>query len=367
MIKTIIGIVASIILGLTISNMFNTNDSRQNDGANTVIGVKIYEYDGDMQLLFDRMVDLGINTVFASPQLLSRQNFRDEAKATDMHTFVIIPTFYNPDHLKINPDDYAITQHGSHAIEEWVEFVCPSRKIYRQKHVQYIKDILRKTDADGLSIDFIRHFVFWEKIYPDTPFEDLPETCFCDSCVSTFFSDAGITPARKYADIHSRAAWIREHHRDAWTNWKCRLINDWTNEIIRAAHTVKPDIMINIHALPWHENDYDGAIRHISGQAIEKLAINATYISPMTYSHMLKQTPEWIHSVVKDFNLQTTCKIIPSIQVGKAYLDEPVDTNEFEHGLISGLKHPSSGIIFWNWDHLAASPEKQRIVKNHCN
>jgi len=49
--------------------------------------------------------------------------------------------------------------------------------------------------------------------------------------------------------------------------------------------------------------------------------------------------------------------------VGKAYLSNELSPKEFEACLSAALKEPSSGVIFWNWDMLAASKEKMSLAK----
>jgi hypothetical protein len=61
-----------------------------------------------------------------------------------------------------------------------VQFVCPSRPEYRAKRTREIADLVRRLRPQGLSLDFIRHFVFWEKILPATRHSDIqPLLCLC--------------------------------------------------------------------------------------------------------------------------------------------------------------------------------------------
>ena len=63
--------------------------------------------------------------------------------------FVILPIFYDPDALKADPALHAITADGERAVEEWVEFVCPSRAAFRRRKIEYVKRLLREADPDG--------------------------------------------------------------------------------------------------------------------------------------------------------------------------------------------------------------------------
>ncbi len=126
---------------------------------------------------------------------------------------------------------------------------------------------------------------------------------------------------------------------------------------------IQPDIKVNLHAVPWRQNDFNGAVKKVAGQDFKALAEYVDYLSPMTYSHMVKRKPEWIHSVVKDIQEVSGSKILPSIQVGIAYLKDSLTASEFDNCLTEALKAPSSGVVFWNWDALVLEKAKYDIVK----
>ena len=143
-----------------------------------VIGVKIYEYEKSYQALFTEWRSLGINIALVSVDLLSDDEFRALAKKSGIRLFVIVPIFYDPEELAKNPDLYAITDKGERAVDDWVHFVCPTREEYKKRKIEHIKKLIREYHPDGISLDFIRHFVFWEKIYPDRDLDSIVKTCF---------------------------------------------------------------------------------------------------------------------------------------------------------------------------------------------
>jgi hypothetical protein len=84
----------------------------------------------------------------------------------------------------------------------------------------------------------------------------------------------------------------------------------------------------------------------------------------MVYHHMVRQTPAWVHDVVMDISAQTRgAAILPSIQVAETYVKEPLAAAEFGTALEQALRPPSKGVVFWSWDALAKSPEKQAILR----
>ncbi|UCH63593.1 MAG: hypothetical protein JSU77_03885 [Fidelibacterota bacterium] len=351
-----------IFLGLVFVTAGCRQRSQQIRKHEQMIGVKVYAIEQAPAALFQYWDELGINTVFAAPSLLNTE-FRMSARAHQIETFIIVPIFFDPDTLHLNPDLYAVTKDGNTAVEEWVEFVCPSRKEYRERKIETIRTLIRELDPDGLSLDFIRHFVFWEKVYPDRQPENIPNTCFDSQCLQKFQMDLNLSIPDSLSQVPEIAAWIRDNYLAEWTEWKCGLITGMIREIVDAAREINPGIKINVHAVPWRQDDFGNAIRNVVGQDFSKIAPHVDMLSPMTYAHMVKQKPEWVNSVVEDLAGMVKCRIIPSIQVNEAYLTEPLTVAEFEKSLIAALKKPSSGVIFWSWEQLVENPEKMEILR----
>lgn len=337
----------------------NAKDTAQDP----IIGVKIYDHNGQLPQLFKMWRELGINTVFASEALNTRREFQFMSKKYHITRFVIVPIFYDPEALKTDPGLYAITDQGKKAIEEWVEFVCPSREDFRKKKIAAIKRLIQELDPDGLSLDFIRHFVFWEKVYPERTLDSLVNTCFDRPCMDNFQAETGILIPEKLTSPAERAEWIKANCLEAWTDWKCSLVTNLVKVFVEEAKRIKPDILINVHTLPWRQKDLGGAIKIVAGQDFTQISAHTDYLSPMTYAHMVRRPPSWIHSVVTDIARITNCRILPSIQVKKAYLSEDLAISEFKDSLLEALKPPSSGVVFWNWESLVQDVPKMDVIR----
>lgn len=329
-----------------------------------LIGAKIYEHSGPYDQLFDQWKQLGINTAFSSEGLITDREFMNEAREHKISTFLIFPVFFNAEAIAEEAGLAAISRMGEAAADEWVEFVCPSREDYRRKMVENARHIVREHQPDGISIDFIRHFVYWEKVYPDRDPSTLPLSCFDSLCLSHFQAETGISIPAELSDIPHKADWILDKHEEEWTAWRCELITSMAEAIAKAAREEKPDILVNIHLVPWAKEDFNGAIRKVAGQDIKALAEFSDYLSPMTYAHMVRQSPSWVHGIVEDMFMQSGATILPSIQVGKAYLDIEFDLVEFSETLEAALMPPSAGVVIWSWDHLMAEPDKADLFKD---
>ncbi|UYP46037.1 hypothetical protein NEF87_002322 [Candidatus Lokiarchaeum ossiferum] len=324
-----------------------------------IVGVKIYEHNGDLLTLFDELKDIHINVVIASKKLNENPDFCRLAKKNQIKRFLLFPTFYSPEFLEQNPSHYAIQKNGNIAKTEWVEFVCPSRLDFRKLKIEQLKKWVQKYQPDGVSIDFIRHFIFWEKVYPNTSPESLPNTCFCDNCMKTFQELIdGQIPAKSPNEYYK---WIMKYKKKEWIRWKSELITSMVKEMVEEIKKINPSILINIHVVPWQQKDFNQALKVVVGQDLKELAQIADFLSPMTYAHMIKQKPSWIASVVNDIYNTTKSKVIPSIQVSRCYLEDEISNNYFRKYIKESSKNPSYGFIFWSWERL--SFDQKKLIK----
>ena len=329
-----------------------------------IIGVKIYKQQDDYLALFSEWKEIGINTAYVSVALAYDSSFRLLAKKNKIMIYIVLPVFYDAEILREHPDWYAITQNNELAKEEWVEFINPSNEEYRSQKIAFINKVVENTNPDGLSIDFIRYFAFWEKIYEDRTLQSIPNTSFDSTSLATFQATKRIIIPDEYETVSQKAAWILENHENSWIDWKCNNIETMVSAIVTSAKAIQPNLLINLHIVPWRENDFGGAIKKIVGQDISHLSKFTDYLSPMCYSHMLKREPDWVSSVVKDFDSQTNgTSVLPSIQVKEAYLEDVLTDEEFKNNLKAALEFPSKGVVFWSWDHLEQDQSKKEIIK----
>ena len=325
------------------------------------VGVKIYDLPADLDGVFAEWAALGVGSAFTSEAVARDAAFRERAARQGVAVFVIAPVFQNPAALARDPDLVAITAEGKPAREDWIEFVCPSRAGYRAQRVREIADLVRELRPQGVSLDFIRHFVFWEKVQIATEHGDIPNACFCRHCVAAFAARAGLAPPAglEAGDAKAAAAWILAHHEARWTEWKLELIQSMVTEIRDAVRAVDPQVELNLHAVPWRRFDYGGAVLRSAGQDFPSLSKLVDYLSPMCYAHILGRPSDWVHSVVHRLSESSAAPVWPSIQVGEAYRPGVAFTvEEFSDNLRQALRPPSRGVIFWSWEAFVKEPEK---------
>ena len=358
-------IVALLLCAVLHGRSLGDHSRRSSDpenGKELTIGVKIYAHEGSLPELFAEWRSLGVNTVFVSPALAAQGQFRELARKQGISVFLILPVFFNPEELKSDPGLYALTDRGEKAKDDWVEFVCPTRPDYRNRRIEWIITLVRELDPEGISLDFIRYFVFWEMVYPERTPDSIANSCFDRSCLEQFQKDSGVTLPQGLGGTAETAKWIMAEHGREWTDWKCGVITGLVRSIAAEARAIKPKLIVNIHSVPWREKDFGGAIKVIAGQDLAALAAPADMISPMCYWHMLKRKPPWIREVVQDVYSRAKGLVVPSIQVGNAYISDKLSVEEFKEALDEALRPPSGGVIFWNWDALVKEPEKKTVV-----
>ena len=111
-------IAGAVIALLTLTSSSHGESAEPSQSGDRIIGVKIYDHKGSMPELFDRWQQLGVNTVFSSTALYSKEEFRQLARQRRLTSFIILPIFFNPDALDESEDLYAITDEGEQAREQ---------------------------------------------------------------------------------------------------------------------------------------------------------------------------------------------------------------------------------------------------------
>jgi uncharacterized lipoprotein YddW (UPF0748 family) len=201
-------------------------------------------------------------------------------------------------------------------------------------------------------------------VYPDRAEGSLPNTCFDEHCIRSFEKDTGIRIPAGLKRPQEIGGWIMTSHLESWTAWKCDLITGFVKDAADEVRRTKPSILINVHTVPWRREDFGNAVQVVAGQNFADISKYCDFLSPMTYAHMVKREPSWVHSVVEDLAGQAACPILPSIQVGKAYLESELTVEEFAESLREALRPPSRGVVFWSWDALEKEPSKKAIIQN---
>lgn len=332
-----------------------------------IIGVKIYDYQGDYRALADRWASIGINTAFVSAVLAANDTFRQALREHNIAVYIIFPVFQNPEILERDTTLYAVTNSGTPGKDAWVEFVCPSREAYRKAKTDELSELVRNLNPDGVSLDFIRQFVFWEMVYPDRAPESIGTACFCDSCLAQFTAQEAVLIPETCITTLQQADFIRTRHLAAWNAFRTGLITSMAGDLAQAARTADANVMVNIHAVPWREEDFGNAGISVAAQDLKALGEIGDFVSPMCYSQMLKRDAQWISSVVKDMDRRAPGRVLPSIQVYPYYIADAFTAEDLRLCIRAALEPPSRGVVFWSWPLLEQDSTRVKVVGEEVN
>ena len=257
----------------------------------------------------------------------------DALQRNGVDLWLNLPVFYDKIFLEANSEYYSITSKGRKAIHDWCHFVCPNRPDYITNMINEKMTLVERFQPAMVSLDFIRHFVFWELVDLNWSPDNIEDGCYCVICL-----DAFAKILEKPIPSASPSEFIRTHALKEWGYWKIQRVTNTANLIINMLHVVSPDSKIWIKTVPWKNNDLDGAIINSVGQDILALGKLVDGISPMTFTHMLRQTPEWKEALLSNVKITIGKPVISYLQLEKVYRTEEIPLKQFEDELKAGLE-----------------------------
>lgn len=280
----------------------------------------------------DTAKSLGADTLFVGYQNISEEMLL-RAKKAGLGVNLEVGLFIGEDLLKKYPDCRPVNKKGE-VMEtvHWYGGVCPNHPSVQEERLETIKSLTQKYDIGGIWLDFIRYPCHWEEVRS----ADIEEYCFCHNCRQGF-EDSG---------------------RGDWIGWRCQQITDFAKDV---RSLLPSDIQLGLFAVPWRQNDYDGAIKRIMGQDFDALAQYVDVFSPMTYHRFTENQTSWIGDVVQELSTKTHKPILPLVQTedraGK------ISAEEFKESIEQTLRNPSDGMIVFFLEDLLKDPAKIAVLK----
>jgi len=348
----------------------------------------------DLQYRVEVAQRLGANQFLIFPDQVLREGAAEVLTNSGIDLWLIAPIFYHDDNQGTaepsliqlaefgREPKWAICDNGLEAWHTnqpgsggWLRMVCPNDCEYLDYRINYFKPALRASRFTGISLDFIRYFTFWEQNHTNAQYtnpDGLRNSCFCAVCVNEFANtlsgadktalEAIISGGASTVEI---AAFIKANKISQWAAYKCGKIDKTVEYILAELRKEFPYLQSNIHAVPFTDTEWDGAIKTIIGQDFALLADRVDFISPMTYNIMCRRPPQWINDITTDIVnvINGRIPVVPTIQgtTSASFTD-----SDFEEALISALKPPSSGVVLWQFERLTESRIEiaDRILNN---
>lgn len=321
-------------------------------------------------MVFDTSVDAdafarscsewGIDTPCLHPGFLRDDAVARALERRGLRPWLNIPVFCAPEYLERDPGAYAITSLGRRAAQDWLHFVCPSRDDYIDAAIEALSRNVAKLSLSVLSLDFIRHFVFWERVALDGPSSGIEDGCYCPLCLSRFEKECGASVDRKNAPAH-----IHRHLLQAWADWKCRRIVEVAARFMAEMRRLAPGVPIAVQTLPWRESDLDGAIRSHAGQDVVGLARHANLVAPMAFTHLLGKTPQWKAQILAHVRASTGKPVAFYVQAEALHREDAITIEQFDAELTHAVKQDPAAIVVLEYEQLAARPEKAQVLRKH--
>ena len=304
--------------------------------------------------------ELGINAMFVHSGSIDSE-LMERAKNEGIKVYAEFATLNGKNYIEEHPEAWAINDKGERVeAASWFMGVCPTEPGFRNYRFKQLRKLLNDFDVDGVWMDYVHWHAQFEEPEPI-----LPETCFCDNCLSSFSEEKDIVlPSGSTAE---KAQWILQNRDEVWRNWRCSVIYDWSVQIRNIINHEKPGALLGIYHCPWNDNEFDGARRRILGLDYDLLRDVFDVFSPMVYHARMGREPGWVEENIQWFcnrmNIKhgETPKVWPIVQ---AY-NNPynVSATEFETVLKGALTEQASGVMMFTTNAIANDIEKMRVVK----
>ncbi len=110
-------------------------------------------------------------------------------------------------------------------------WLCPSDSRNRRLLKQVVVELARNYNIEGLQFDYLRY-----------PWKDC---CVCQRCRAQFAADTGMHIDDWPADVTTEGALSEE-----FSTWRQQQLTDLLEELVAAAHTTRPDILISAAVFP---------------------------------------------------------------------------------------------------------------------
>jgi hypothetical protein len=333
-------------------------------------------YGGVPTQIFDRgrtLADYGVNAIWIGSGSVTRERVENlKAKSSGLKVFAEFNTMHEAGYLKDHPDARPVGPDGQVAPppDGW-QGVCPSHEGYRRSRMDAFRKTLRSAPIDGIWLDYHHAQASWEQAEPN-----LPDTCFCDRCLSRFAQETGVVlPDAPTAERSHR---LLGPDRPAWVRWRCGVFTDWVREFRAVLDQELPGALLGTFHCPWSESENDHALR-------EKLAIDlkaqAPYLdvlSIMPYHARFGHAndPAWISRQTSALGASLGIKgepgerlrIWPIVQLSD--WGESVPAAQVHEVLDHGTRPPATGVMVFvwgtlypQWDKVEAMGESYRAMR----
>lgn len=302
---------------------------------------------------------LGLNAIFVRSISLDDEVFAT-ARAQNARVFVEFPTLLGRNYVEDHPEAWPIDETGEKSPPaDWFMGVCPTDPGFIEHRRDQLHEILQTYNVDGIFLDYVHWHAQFETTDPI-----LPETCFCDRCITTFSDYTGIDIPD--GDTSGQAGWILDNADPEWRDWRNYVLNSWVTDMKSIVRDMRPDALVGIFYCSWFPDEHDSALYRTLGIDVEAFAEKADVLAPMLFHKMKDRPTEWVSEYTTWLGsiIDATDNdplVWPIVQAHDN--PEEVTPGEFRQVMLEGSKPPTSGIMMFSDQALLDNPDKIEVMK----
>ncbi len=304
--------------------------------------------------------ELGVNAIFIHDGAIT-DNIMTRAKAEGLKVFAEFATLNGKNYVDKHPEAWPIDKQGNKApAATWFMGVCPTEPGFRQYRISELKKLLHRFDLDGVWMDYLH----WHAQFED-PEPILPETCFCEHCLSEFQLASGMKIPE--GNAAKKAEWILKNQDSAWRIWRCSVIAGWVKDFKTIINKEKPGALLGVYHCPWDDDEFNGARRRNLGLDYSMLRPYTDVFSPMVYHGRMGKDPEWVKENIEWFcnRLDITDGKFPKVWPIVQSHNDPgnISADEFEKVLRYGAGGGATGVMMFTSYSVAEDEMKIETMK----
>lgn len=312
------------------------------------------------------LADRGVTAIWIGSGQLTAERVA-QVKTAGAQIFAEFNTLHERAYVARHPDAAPVGADGNVCPppEGW-QGVCPTHAEYRKHRMEAFRRALTDFEIDGIWLDYLHGQASWERAAPN-----LPDTCFCRSCLAGFQRDTGMRlPERPVAEL---SALLLGKHRARWVQWRCDVLTDWMREFREIRDAVRPAALLGTFHCPWSETDFDGALREKLAIDLKAQARHIDVFSPMPYHARFGHARDvaWISRQISwlgkhlsiDGAPNARHRIWPIVQL--ADWGEPVPSEQVQDVLEHATRRPATGVMVFAWSRLRQKPDSVAAMSEY--
>lgn len=307
-----------------------------------------------------KMDSVNVNAVFLGYKSIN-EKLLERARQEGLKVYAEFAALNGKGYIEKHPEAWPIDSSGKKAeAASWFMGVCPTEPGFRKFRMTELRELLRKSDIDGVWLDYLHWHAQFEEPEPI-----LPETCFCENCLAEFQSAAGINV--EGSNTAAKAKWILENHEKTWREWRCSVVARWARDAKLIIKQERSGALLGIYHCPWTDEEFNGARYRILGLDYDMLRDIADVFSPMVYHGRMGRSADWVGENIVWFcnRLEIEAGKFPKVwPIVQAYDDpDTITIAEFEKVLRGGAGACATGVMMFTTNSVADSPGKTEIMK----